>query len=297
MYSPFGSADRATCPKKSAESSAGCQNPLPEANVPSNPSSSEEKQNRYSMLLVSIFRDHYSKGCKSFEFDREEIEPAARKLKIVLPKNLGDILYSFRYRTTLPTEISETAEPGMEWVIEPAGRGKYRMKQDLPTRIIPNPTLMPIKIPDATPQIVMMHSLNDEQAVLATVRYNRLIDLFLRVTAYSLQNHLRTTVPGMGQIETDELYVAVRNTGERFVVPVQAKGGRDQIGSVQVRQDLALCAAKFPGLTPRAVAVQHVETDSHRTIAMFELTDDAGTVRVVEERHYRLVPAAELGAA
>lgn len=54
------------------------------------------------------------------------------------------------------------------------------------------------------------------------MRYNRLIDIFQRVAAYSLQNHLRTSVPGMGQIETDEIYLAIDNRGRQFVIPVQA---------------------------------------------------------------------------
>ena len=49
------------------------------------------------------------------------------------------------------------------------------------------------KIPDGTPSIVRKYSISDEQALLAIVRYNRLIDIFLGVTCYSLQNHLRTT--------------------------------------------------------------------------------------------------------
>jgi hypothetical protein len=62
-------------------------------------------------------------------------------------------------------------------------------------------------VPDATPGIVAKYSLNDEQALLAKVRYNRLIDIFTGVTCYSLQNHLRTTVAELGQVETDEIYV------------------------------------------------------------------------------------------
>ena len=46
---------------------------------------------------------------------------------------------------------------------------------------------------------------------------------FIHVTPYSLQEHLRTSVPDLGQIEVDELYVALRNTGQQFIVPVQAK--------------------------------------------------------------------------
>ncbi len=42
------------------------------------------------------------------------------------------------------------------------------------------------------------------------------------VSAYSLQNHLRTTVPGIGQIEVDEIYVAVDSTGRQFILPANS---------------------------------------------------------------------------
>ena len=80
-------------------------------------------------------------------------------------------------------------------------------------------------MPDSTPGIIARYSFNDEQAVLARVRYNRLIDIFLGIACLSLQNHFRTTVPGMGQVETDEIYVGVDKGGSHYVVPVQAKGG------------------------------------------------------------------------
>jgi hypothetical protein len=150
--------------------------------------------------------------------------------------------------------------------------------------------LYQIKIPDATPAIIVKYALGDEQALLAKVRYNRLIDIFLRVTAYSLQNHLRTTVPEMGQIETDELYVGVRNTGQHFIIPIQVKGGSDQIGVGQVEQDLALCRNAFPDLTPRLVAVQLKKDAEGEVIVMFELIPENDELRVLDEKHYRLVP-------
>ena len=90
---------------------------------------------------------------------------------------------------------------------------------------------METKIPDATPGIIIKYTQGDEQALLAKIRYNRLIDIFTGVTCYSLQNHLRTTVTGIGQIETDELYIGVDRRGAQYIFPVQAKGGKDQLGS------------------------------------------------------------------
>lgn len=81
--------------------------------------------------------------------------------------------------------------------------------------------------------------------------------------------------------------------GAQFVIPVQAKGGADQLGSVQAAQDLACCAEKFPRLQCRSVSTQFVDRD---LIAMFELVVETGSLRIVEERHYRLVPANEIGA-
>jgi len=144
-------------------------------------------------------------------------------------------------------------------------------------RILPNPSLRAIKVPDATPEIIAAYALNDEQALLARVRYNRLIDIFLGVTAYPLQNHMRTTVKGIGQIEIDEVYVALDRQGVQYVIPVQAKGGRDQLAVVQTNQDLACCAEKFPSLVCRSVSAQFIDTeDKKKKIAMFELTVEDG---------------------
>ena len=164
------------------------------------------------------------------------------------------------------------------------------------TRIVPSRLRYEVKVPDVTPAIVARYATGQKQILLAKVRYNRLVDLFFRATAYSLQSHLRATVPDMGQIETDELYVAVRNTGQQFVVPVQAKGGGDQLGVVQVEQDLVLCRHAFPHLTPRPVAVQFVRGKGDEVIVMFELVQDGDEVKVIDEKHYRLVPAGDITA-
>ncbi len=65
--------------------------------------------------------------------------------------------------------------------------------------------------------------MNDEQALLAKIRYNRLIDIFTGITCYSLQNHLRTTVPNIGQVEIDEIYIGIDKRGAHYILPAQAK--------------------------------------------------------------------------
>ena len=247
--------------------------------------------NRYKVLIERVFFDHWTTGVAQFEFERIEIEVHAEKEGIKLPKNLGDLIYSFRFRTALPEAILQTQPEGLEWIIEGAGRAKYRFRLVKVTRIVPSETLVTIAIPDSTPELIRAYALDDEQALLAIVRYNRLIDTFLGLTTYSLQNHLRTTVSGVGQIEIDEVYVGLDKHGCHYAIPVQAKGGNDQIGVVQIGQDLAFAAEKFPAMRCRPIAAQFM---AEGIIALFELTLDDGQVKVVEERHYRLVPARDL---
>jgi hypothetical protein len=256
------------------------------------PVGTEKKPNRYSAIIGTIFKKHYKNGKTEFEFSREEFVGIAKSLEIELPKNLGDTIYSFRFRTALPREIVATASKGMEWGIELAGKGRYRFKLGRLVRIVPRSNLIAIKIPDATPEIIAAYALTHEQSLLAKVRYNRLIDIFLGIASYSLQNHLQTFVKDMGQIEIDEVYVGLNRNGQQFVVPVQAKGGNDQLGVTQTRQDIACCLQKFPNLTCRPISAQFMADD---TIALFELGLEGDDVKILEEKHYKLVPADQIG--
>lgn len=252
-----------------------------------------DNQNRYKALIEKIFSDRYRADATEIPFARTDIEDAAAALGVDLPKNLGDVVYSLRYRVPMPDAVLKTQPEGMEWIIEGAGRALYAFKLVRVNRIVPNPELVKIKIPDATPEIIAAYALSDEQALLAKVRYNRLIDIFLGLSCYSLQNHLRTTVRGIGQIEIDEIYVGIDRQGRQYVLPVQAKGGSDQLSVVQTKQDIACCTEKFPNLICRAISTQFMADD---LIAMFELTVEDDHVRVVDERHYRLVPADQISA-
>ena len=184
--------------------------------------------NRYERLLVHIFEQNYEEGADSVEFDRDDIESAAEELAIKLPKNLGDVVYSFRYRRELPDSIVEKAPPDKHWIIRGAGRAKYRLEAVSDPLIVPNELIGATKVPDATPNIIGMYALSDEQALLAKLRYNRLIDVFTGVTCYSLQNHLRTTVPNMGQVETDEIYIGVDRRGAPSTPVPRSGEGRDR---------------------------------------------------------------------
>ncbi|XVX21461.1 endonuclease [Actinomycetota bacterium] len=255
----------------------------------------QSKENRYKQLAGWVFARHYKDGDTRVPWVRSELTEAATALGIELPKNLGDVLYAIRYRISFPEVMVDAAPEGMEWVIRSTGRSKYTFDLiPFQVRIRPNLALTVTKIPDATPEIIASSALGDEQALLALVRYNRLIDIFLGVASYSLQNHLRTTAKGIGQVEVDEVYVAVDRHGRQFVLPVQAKGGTDEIGITQTEQDLAACAEKWPNMICRPISVQFADDGR---IALFELALQDEQVRVRRESHYRLVPANEITVA
>ena len=250
-----------------------------------------DSSNRYHKLIETIFFKYHKKGMKEVLFVREDLETTATELGIKLPKNLGDVVYTYRYRSKLPDTITQLAPAGSEWVIRSTGQSKYVFSLSTMPRIIPNEMLSETKIPNSTPGVIERYALNDEQGLLARLRYNRLIDIFLGMACYSLQNHLRTTVPDMGQIETDEIYIGLDKQGVHYIIPVQAKGGKDQLGTVQLEQDIAMCKYKFPNLECIPVAAQFMEND---LIALFSFEHSEKGISMLCEKHYRLVESAEL---
>ena len=60
---------------------------------------------RYHQLIEKIFFDGYRKGITEIPFERKALKEAAADLKMVLPDNLGDVIYSIRFRTPMPTKI------------------------------------------------------------------------------------------------------------------------------------------------------------------------------------------------
>lgn len=250
------------------------------------------RSKQYVPIIEAIFVSRYVPGTIEVEFERTDIAVQALKLNITLPKNFGDIIYSFRYRADLPEQITATAADGKVWIIRPNGIGRYKFALVDQFNLRPQ-SMVAIKIPDATPGVIAKYAFSDEQALLARLRYNRLIDIFTGVACYSLQNHLRTSIPGIGQVETDEVYVGIDRRGAHFVFPIQAKGGRDRQSIIQIEQDIALCAHRFPELLCRPIAAQFMPDQS---IVLYELRSTDSGVGIVNERHYRLVPADDVTA-
>lgn len=252
-------------------------------------------ENRYKRILEKVFFLFYQEGAGEVEFSRADVQKAAQELGHEI-RNMPDVIYAFNYRQGIPASVRAKAPTGLSWTIAGLGRrgGESFYKfvaRDLPN-ILPTNGMAETKIPDATPGVIAMHARTDEQALLATLRYNRLIDIFTGITCYSLQSHLRTQVRGMGQLETDELYVGIDKRGAQYVLPVQAKGGTDEQNILQIERDLALCAQVWPDLICRPIAAQFM---SGEKIALFMFEqDNLGAAKIVSEKHYLLVPRGDI---
>lgn len=248
----------------------------------------------YGRILERIFFSQYEEGAREMPFDVERLVRAAEELGLPRPRNVPDIPYSMRYRGQAPDSILATEPEGESWIIRGRGRGRYAFVLVTKLEIVPNAMLSETKVPDATPGIVARYALGDEQALLARLRYNRLIDIFTGVTSYPLQSHLRSHVPDVGQVETDDIHVGIDRRGTHYIFPVQAKGGRDRQSVVQIEQDFALCAHKFPSLVCRPIGAQFMDDD---LIALFEFEEGEKGVALGSERHYRLVPPEDITGA
>lgn len=272
-------------------------------------SSKTKRSTLYADVITRVFKKRYTKDIRRFEFSRKDLEQTMRDMGLeiagdekTVAKNIGDIIYSFRFRRNFPDAILKTAPTGKLWIILGCGDARYEFRLITEPKIAMDDSLQVSRIHDATPEIVRRFSLGDEQAALARIRYNRLVDLFCRCVAFSLQNHLRTKVDGIGQIEIDELYVGANRQGEHFVIPLQAKTAKDRIGVSQLLQDLEYCRTVHPDFRPRALAAHMVKRtiDGLETevIAMFEfacqLTDNDVIINKLNERHFALLPSERI---
>ena len=88
------------------------------------------KSNAYAAIIEEIFVSKFRKGMTRVDFERPEIAAAAKRRGVPLPSNVGDVVYSARYRRTLPQSIQATAAAGFEWIIRGSGRGPVLLCPD-----------------------------------------------------------------------------------------------------------------------------------------------------------------------
>ena len=81
------------------------------------------KSNVYATIIEEIFESKFKKGMTQVDFERSDITAAAKRRGVRRPSNVGDVVYSARYRGNLPESVQSTATRGREWIIRGTGSG------------------------------------------------------------------------------------------------------------------------------------------------------------------------------
>ena len=243
---------------------------------------------QYDKVLLGVFLNHYEKDATYLRFKKDELEDACRKHGITV-RNIPDIIYTYRSgQRMLPAKILATGH----WAIEPAGRGVYgfRSLHNPPQFEVPFGDYAPVDIYNSIPEVVEGLLRQDEQSLLTRVLYNRLVDIFTGLTCFHIQNHYRSYIDSMGEVELDALYVGVDKTGKLFVLPIEAKSRAESemIGRIQVSQMAKLVRQDFAELRRRVLAVKAL---ADGTIAMVEFDDheEPDELSIISVGRFRLI--------
>ncbi len=258
------------------------------------PEDSIEKRNR-DEVIQRVFEKNFKPGLDEIPFTMDEIREAIATVAKLRPgykeDNVADVRYQYTSgRGRLPDSIDKLGP----WMI--AGRGKARYAF---VKLLESPEvkiqadLLTIFLPDATPEIVLEYAGSDEQGLLAKVHYNRLLDIFLQITCYHLQNHWRTSIKKKGQLEIDDLYVGLNINGKQFVIPVEAKSANDRLSKTQIAQMIDFARDRYSKLIIRPVGVQEMK-DGSLVVIEFTPADHPDQIKIKEMRRYKLVPMSEV---
>src|SRR5574341_358818 len=259
--------------------------------MPSGTETDDDKNlKEYDRVIIHVFEKLYNTQLDSerLPFSKEDVVQAIDELGLVI-NNVPDIPYTYRTgRSPLPDSILAHGQ----WAIDGAGKGRYffvRLERspyiDIPQDI--EATL----ILDSTPQIILKYQSTDEQALLARLRYNRLVDIFTGLTAYHLQGHFRTTVEELGQVEIDDLYIGVDTDSNGYGLPVEAKSEspKDRLGVIQITQMVKFARQNFEGLPIRPIGIKAMPADGSLMFFEFTVEEDPDQVETRRIKRYRLV--------
>ena len=244
------------------------------------------KPTEYDRVIVKLFDDLYDPKTSYVEFTKDQITQVCLAQNINV-RNVPDIIYTYRYRSSLPEAITGRGN----WVIIGKGKGKYAFqKLSRSPYITFQADLETIPIPDATPGVVVKHAGTDEQSMLAKVRYNRLVDIFLSIVTFHLQGHFRTFIQEVGQLEIDDLYVGIDAEGREYTIPVGAKGAdpREKVGITHVSDLIHFGKQNFPNLVLCPVTVKEWE-DGSIFMVLFNTADDLEKIQIKSQKRYKLV--------
>lgn len=253
-----------------------------------------EQRRQYDRVWRLIFEEARARspqGASQYEFGTADQRRA--QASIGNTGNTYDLKYYLKGRGQLPHPVQQEAPAGKVWLIRTLGKGRYAFYLGTAgeDRIEPDSTLAPIEIPNALPQIVEKYARKDEQALLARIRYNNLVGLFLGLSVYSLQSHWKTSIKGTGiPTEIDEVYVGVDADGRQCAICVEAKSKapKETISAAQLIGAHRAASHQFGDTVIVTVAAKEIG-DGAIAMMLLDIDPLGETAKVVSERLYRMV--------
>jgi len=249
---------------------------------------------KYRKIFRALFGEKFSAADKQhvdLPFTTTDLARWQRTLGLE-GGNPYDLKYNIKGRGALPAEVQATAPAGKEWRVKPTAKGEYVFSLygigEGVFELDDDP--ISVKIPDALPTIVERYARDDEQALLARIRYNNLVSLFLGLSTYSLQSHWKTAAEDTGSpVEIDEMYVGLDSNGAHYAIPVEAKGRArsERLTADQILSNYWAAADTFPGAEVIPIAAKVVDEFTFAMIR-FAVDRDSELVTKVFERHYTL---------
>jgi hypothetical protein len=241
----------------------------------------------YDQVILEVFERHYQQGQDRLVFRKDELAEACVKHGITV-RNMPDVIYTYRARRKLPEDILAKGH----WAIEPCGKGVYafRLLRNPSHVVVPFGDYAPVDIYNAIPEIVAGLLRRDEQSLLTKLLYNRLIDIFTGITCFHIQNHYRSSVNGVGEVELDAIYAGVDKAGTLFIIPIEAKsqGENEMIGRIQIAHMAKLVRQDFPSLQRRILAAKALP-DGTIGLVEFDDREEPDDFGIVSVGRFRLV--------
>ena len=237
-------------------------------------------KSRSNQVIERIFEEIYVSGETNLPIERSVFAEIASNLDLATYSDLDELFDPYRTGRELPEEISSTAPEGYEWVIECGETGLFAFSLIRSLRLFPNDIEL-VSIPDVTPLPVAQYASSDLQAMLARIRYNRLVDLLSGVISFYHLSDPRE----IGQSETDDLYVGFDRQGNHCILPVVAIGLSEKVSRSLIENAFATCRVHFPALVAKPIGA--IRTDVN-TIALFEFGYVKSELVIKNKRHYDL---------
>lgn len=214
------------------------------------------ENNKAKSFIKHLIEKNFTASQDSIPFSRDDVSLYCLKKFKKIPKNVGDIIYSLRYRMDYLSTFDHLLDPDYTWTLLSLSTGQYELKP-MPKLKLPDLTSVPVisKI-DKTPEhIHNLRPLND-QSLLMKIYQNKVLSEFLEDDLILLQAHHKVNLKDWGQAEIDGIVAS--ETSPRLYL-VEVKGYTEVIGWPQIIQLKMYAEQNHPGLPFTPIFVQ-----SHR---------------------------------